>query len=101
MILLYACITPFSEEDIDIIKASVCFLSAISRSSKEHEADFFVDAIKLVLYALSRKQTPQEIKSKVIGELEEFLYHISHLLFKSKEFSVNKSLMQQEVQVNY
>ena len=93
-------ITPCSEEDIDIIKASLCFLNTVLRPPKERDEDFFVNVVKLVLYALSRKSFPQEIRNRVISNLENFLYHISHRIFQSKEFSLNKKPMQHEIQVH-
>ena len=68
--------------------------------SKEGDEAFYVNVIKLILYALSRKSFPQDVKSKVIENLESFLYHISHQLFHSKEFSRNKKIIQQEIQVS-
>ena len=91
-----------SEEDVDIIKSSLCLLNAVLKVPKEHDEDFFVDVMKLVLYALSRKSFPQEIRNRVISNLENFLYHLSHRIFQSKEFSaLNKKPMQHEIQVHY
>ena len=67
--------------------------------SKERDEAFFVNVIKLVLYGLSRKSFPEDVKSKVIGNLESFLHHISHQLFQSKKFSTNKKFIQLEIQV--
>ena len=92
---------PYSEEDIAIIKASFCFLNAIKRISTERDEDFFVNAIKLVLCALSRKSFSIDVIKKVTGNLENFLNHISHQLFQSREFSINKKPMQQEIQVHH
>ena len=89
-----------SEEDVDIIKASLCFLNAVLKVSKERDEDFFVNVVTLVLHALSRKSFPQEIRNKVISDLENFLYNISHWIFQSKEFSLNKKPMQHEIQVH-
>ena len=91
----------YSEEDIDIIKASLCFLNTVLKVPKESDEDFFANVVKLVLYAWSRKSFPQEIRNKVISNLENFLYQISHRILQSKAFAVlNKKLMQQEIQVH-
>ena len=90
----------YSQEDIDILKSSVCFLNAVTKVPKEKDEDFFVNVIKLVLCAMSKKSIPQGIESKVISNLGMFLHHISHRIFQNKEFSVlNQKPMQNEIKV--
>ena len=90
----------YREDDTDIIKSSLYFLNTVLSKAKEYDEDFFVNVIKLVLCALSRKSFSQEIKNKVTSNLEEFLCQISHRIFRNKEFSaLNRQPMQSEVQV--
>ena len=90
----------YSQEDIDILKSSVCFLNAVSKVPKEKDEDFFVNVINLVLCAMSKKSIPQEIENNVIGSLEMFLHHISHRIFQNKQFSaLNQKPMQDEIKV--
>ena len=89
-----------SEEDINIVKVSLCFLNAVSKVPKERDEDFFVNVIKLVLYAISRISCPQHIKNKVINDLEVFVHHMSHRIFQNKVFSaLNQKPMRYEIQV--
>ena len=90
---------PYSEEDIDIVKNTLFFIHSVLRT-KECDELFFVNVIKLLLCALSRKPFAQDIQNKVSITLENFLYEISCRLFKSREFSVNISHMQREIKVN-
>ena len=91
-----------SEEDINIMKSSLSFLHAVSKKSKKIDEEFFVNVIKLVLSALSRKLFSQDqIKNQVSSSLEDYLYHFSHQMFQSKQFSVlNKRLMTPEIEVS-
>ena len=75
------------------------FINSVLRT-KECDEDFFVNVIKLLLYALSRNSFAQDIRNKVASSLEKFLFEISHRIFRSREFAfLNKKPMQTEIQV--
>ena len=98
MLLIRFC----SEEDINIMKSSLFFLHSVSKKAKEISGDFFVNVIKLVLFALSRKSFTQDhIKNKVSSSLEDFLCQYCQQRFQSKKFSVlNVTPMRTEIQVH-
>lgn len=77
------------------------FLDAVLQGHGNHEEDFFVNMIKLVLLALSSKSLPQDVADKATSSLQVFLHQISQKICQSDEFSpFNKQLMQSEIQVH-
>ena len=91
----------YSEEDTDTLKSSLWFLNVVLKDTREHDEDFFVDMIKLVLYTLSSKIFPQDVINKVIGSLEIFLDQITQQICQSKEFSTkNEVKMLFEIEVH-
>ena len=81
------------------MKNALFFIRSVLRT-KECDEVFFVNVIKLLLCALSRKPFAQDIQNKVSIILENFLQEISYRLSSSREFSVNTWHMQKEIKVH-